>query len=129
MTTTTARSSGLVFTPTGTHHPMPPQFTTSMRLGFEAYLTAHSHGEKKAVERSESGEYTQLMATVMWPVWQAAWRAAVQHAKSVVLNCPHTIAAEEITLRFDPPQPGHNTLHQLGRRISAAGAAEDGGLH
>lgn len=37
-----------------------------------------------------------------------------------VLNCPHTITHESITLRFDPKQKeGHNALAQLRQRLAA----------
>lgn len=37
-----------------------------------------------------------------------------------VLACPHTIIADEVTLRHDSRRPGHNALNQLHRRIDAA---------
>ncbi len=37
-----------------------------------------------------------------------------------VLNCPHTITHESITLRFAPKQAGHNALAQLRQRITEA---------
>ena len=46
-----------------------------------------------------------------------------QHLFDAVLNCPHTITHESITLRFDPPQEGHNALAQLRHRLAAADAA------
>ena len=40
-----------------------------------------------------------------------------------ILSCPHIITRESITLRFDPPQAGHNALAQLRHRLAAAAAA------
>ena len=40
-----------------------------------------------------------------------------------VLSCPHTITHNEITLRFNPVQEGHNALAQLHRRLTAYEAA------
>ncbi|WP_175787484.1 hypothetical protein [Burkholderia anthina] len=39
------------------------------------------------------------------------------------INCPHAIDSNRIVLHFDPKQPGHNALNQLGLRLSAAAAA------
>lgn len=36
------------------------------------------------------------------------------------INCPHTIDAEQIVLRYDPRQLGHNALNQLSRRLTPA---------
>lgn len=36
------------------------------------------------------------------------------------INCPHTINDDEVVLRFDPTQPGHNALNQLARRLAAS---------
>jgi hypothetical protein len=36
------------------------------------------------------------------------------------LDCPHTIQERRITLEFDPDQPGHNALNQLGLRLEAS---------
>ena len=57
--------------------------------------------------------------------------AAIERAESpaddqyldAVLNCPHTITHESITLRFDPKQAGHNALAQLRQRITEADLA------
>ena len=46
-----------------------------------------------------------------------------QYLMDAVLSCPHTITHESITLRFDPPQEGHNALAQLRHRLAAADAA------
>lgn len=46
-----------------------------------------------------------------------------QYLMDAVLNCPHSITHESITLRFDPPQEGHNALAQLRHRLAAADAA------
>lgn len=40
-----------------------------------------------------------------------------------VIACPHEISDKRIVLRFDPEQPGHNALNQLGRRMLAAAPA------
>ena len=40
-----------------------------------------------------------------------------------VLNCPHSITHESITLRFDPKQEGYNALAQLHNRLTAYDAA------
>lgn len=40
-----------------------------------------------------------------------------------VLSCPHTVTKKSITLRFDPPQAGHNALAQLRHRLAAYDAA------
>ena len=57
--------------------------------------------------------------------------AAIERAESpaddqyldAVLNCPHTITHESITLHFSPKQAGHNALAQLRHRLAAADAA------
>ena len=47
-----------------------------------------------------------------------------QYLMDAVLNCPHTITHESITLRFYPKQKaGHNALAQLRHRLAAADAA------
>lgn len=46
-----------------------------------------------------------------------------QYLMDAVLNCPHSITHESITLRFAPPQEGHNALAQLRHRLAAADAA------
>ena len=46
-----------------------------------------------------------------------------QHLFDAVLNCPHSITHDAITLRFDPKQAGHNALAQLRHRLAAADAA------
>lgn len=38
------------------------------------------------------------------------------------INCPHSIDKDRIVLQFDPKQPGHNALNQLGLRLAAAAA-------
>ena len=40
-----------------------------------------------------------------------------------VLNCPHSITHDAITLHFSPKQAGHNALAQLRHRLAAADAA------
>lgn len=35
-------------------------------------------------------------------------------------SCPHEIDHGRVILHFDPKQPGHNALNQLGRRLDAA---------
>ena len=39
------------------------------------------------------------------------------------INCPHEIDHEQVILKYDPKQPGHNALNQLGRRLVSAVAA------
>ena len=47
-----------------------------------------------------------------------------QYLMDAVLNCPHTITHESITLHFSPKQKeGHNALAQLRQRLAAADAA------
>ena len=47
-----------------------------------------------------------------------------QYLFDAVLNCPHTITRESITLHFSPKQKeGHNALAQLRHRLAAADAA------
>ena len=45
--------------------------------------------------------------------------ASADDLLNAAINCPHSIESESVTLRFDPKQPGHNALNQLGRRLSA----------
>nr|WP_297529421.1 hypothetical protein [uncultured Roseateles sp.] len=40
----------------------------------------------------------------------------------VAINCPHEIDRDKVVLHFDPKQPGHNALNQLGKRLEAASA-------
>jgi len=47
-----------------------------------------------------------------------AWVKEAPHLQA--LNCPHTITHDEITLRYDPDQPGANALAQLADRLSAS---------
>lgn len=35
------------------------------------------------------------------------------------INCEHAISTEVIKLFFDPSEPGHNALNQLGNRLAA----------
>ena len=46
-----------------------------------------------------------------------------QYLMDAVLNCPHSITHESITLRFNPKQEGYNALAQLRHRLAAADAA------
>ena len=47
-----------------------------------------------------------------------------QYLMNAVLNCPHSITHESITLHFSPKQKeGHNALAQLRHRLAAADAA------
>ena len=47
-----------------------------------------------------------------------------QYLFDAVLNCPHSITHESITLHFYPKQKaGHNALAQLRHRLAAADAA------
>ena len=46
-----------------------------------------------------------------------------QYLMDAVLNCPHSIAHDAITLRFSPKQEGYNALVQLRHRLAEADAA------
>ena len=47
-----------------------------------------------------------------------------QYLFDAVLNCPHSITRDAITLHFSPKQKsGHNALAQLRHRLAAADAA------
>ena len=47
-----------------------------------------------------------------------------QYLMDAVLNCPHSITHDAITLHFFPKQKeGHNALAQLRQRLAAADAA------
>lgn len=47
-----------------------------------------------------------------------------QYLMDAVLNCPHSITHESVTLHFYPRQKeGHNALAQLRHRLAAADAA------
>ena len=46
-----------------------------------------------------------------------------QYLMDAVLNCPHSITHDAITLHFYPKQAGHNALAQLRHRLAAADAA------
>ena len=47
-----------------------------------------------------------------------------QYLMDAVLNCPHSITHDAITLHFFPKQKeGHNALAQLRHRLAAADAA------
>ena len=46
-----------------------------------------------------------------------------QYLMDAVLNCPHSITHDAITLHFFPKQAGHNALAQLRHRLAAADAA------
>ena len=46
-----------------------------------------------------------------------------QYLMDAVLNCPHSITHESITLCFNPKHEGHNALAQLRHRLAAADAA------
>ena len=47
-----------------------------------------------------------------------------QYLMDAVLNCPHSITHDAITLHFSPKQKeGHNALAQLRHRLAAADAA------
>lgn len=47
-----------------------------------------------------------------------------QYLMDAVLNCPHSITHESVTLHFYPRQKeGHNALSQLRHRLVAADAA------
>ena len=47
-----------------------------------------------------------------------------QYLMDAVLNCPHSITHDAITLHFYPKQKaGHNALAQLRHRLAAADAA------
>lgn len=38
---------------------------------------------------------------------------------TAITSCGHSIDHDEVTLRFDPKQEGHNAFNQLNRRILA----------
>ena len=42
-----------------------------------------------------------------------------EHFFDAVLNCPHSITHESVTLRFASKQEGHNALSQLRHRLAA----------
>ena len=42
-----------------------------------------------------------------------------QYLMDAVLNCPHSITHDAITLHFYPKQAGHNALAQLRHRLAA----------
>ena len=46
-----------------------------------------------------------------------------QYLMDAVLNCPHSITHDAITLHFSPKQEGYNALAQLRHRLAAADAA------
>jgi len=46
--------------------------------------------------------------------------SAVDAVFAAVIDCPHEIEAESITLRFSPNKGGHNALFQLSGRIRSA---------
>ena len=46
-----------------------------------------------------------------------------QYLMDAVLNCPHSITHDAITLRFNPKQEGYNALAQLRHRLAAYDAA------
>lgn len=44
-----------------------------------------------------------------------------------MIDCPHEIEHDFVTLKYDPKKPGHNALAQLSARIRSALEAETGG--
>lgn len=42
---------------------------------------------------------------------------AREQIRNAVLSCGHSIDRDEIILRFNPKQEGHNALNQLARRL------------
>lgn len=47
-----------------------------------------------------------------------------QSLYGAVIDCPHTIEENKITLRFDSSKPGNNTLDQLGSRLEALASSQ-----
>lgn len=63
------------------------------------------------------------------PVYLAATQPAAQRMdaeglRTVVLDCPHSIEHDFLTLWIDLKKPGHNALNQLSLRLEAALAAQ-----
>ena len=57
-------------------------------------------------------------------IGKAECTADDQYLMDAVLNCPHSITHDAITLHFYPKQKeGHNALAQLRHRLAAADAA------
>jgi len=73
------------------------------------------------VDRGDSGAAKALdWALALQPAATASDDAEQEALYRVAINCPHEIDRDKIVLHFDPKQPGHNALNQLGRRLKAA---------
>jgi hypothetical protein len=109
------------------------------RIAFEHHWVKTRGGKKARNELQRHPEQPQTYvadsANRHWVTWQAAIASAAPQAAQptpaqepfddatlyrAAINCKHEIDREQITLFFDPKQPGANALNQLQRRLNAA---------
>ena len=74
-------------------------------------------------EIQRQGQEMQRLRAELAAIETVQSQADTHDLMGAVLNCPHTITHESITLRFYPKQAGHNALAQLRHRLAAADAA------
>ena len=74
------------------------------------------------IQRQE--QELQRLREELSAIEKAEGTADDQYLMDAVLNCPHSITHDAITLHFSPKQKeGHNALAQLRQRLAAADAA------
>lgn len=82
-----------------------------MRLGAKDGETMLAFAERLASQLDAMGKGEPVAQGDPVPLYRAA------------INCPHEIDHEQVILKYDPKQPGHNALNQLGRRLVEAVSA------
>lgn len=85
-------------------------------------VAAELRRQHAQIEEMES-QLSAIGAGGVEPLRKPAATASCDDTMDAVLSCPHTITHNDITLRFNPKQDGHNALSQLRNRLTAYEAA------
>lgn len=94
-----------------------------LRERFEAWCkTLPDYDGMESHQARPDGTYAWAWKQGQWEAYQAASEAMLAVNYWLVIDCPHTITDDEITLRRDVLRPG-NALSQLGARLTSEGKA------
>ena len=98
------------------------RYTVGRRGNGPMHTFAHPEGPYLRYTEVEAA--MAAMKPRVWTAEKAEIPADDQYLMDAVLNCPHSITHDAITLHFYPKQKeGHNALAQLRHRLAAADAA------
>jgi hypothetical protein len=89
---------------------------TELQAKVDGYIADQQEGISISVK--QQAEINQLQSRL-----DAMGKGEVEPLYRAAINCPHEIDHEQVILKYDPKQPGHNALNQLGRRLVAVVAA------